>query len=302
MSDTTSGAAIGRAANDGVELHYETFGLPGNPALLLVSGLGSQCLTFADDLCEKFVGAGFFTIRFDNRDVGLSTKFAEVRPDYGGVVAALRDGRDPSVPYLLSDMAADAVAVLDALGIEAAHVLGMSMGGMIAQTMAIEHPQRLLSLTSLMSTTGDRTVGRPSPEANELLFTPAGPTRQDAIDRAVVAARTYGSPAHVDPDRLAALHGAAYDRCFHPEGTARQLMAITASGDRTEALRSVRTPTLVLHGDQDRLVDVSGGVATADAIPGASLAILEGMGHDLVPAYWDRIVELVTQHAAVATA
>ena len=298
MSDVTSG----RASNEGVELHYDTFGLPTHPPLLLVSGLGSQCITFVDDLCERFVAAGFFTIRFDNRDVGLSTKFAEVRPDHGAVVGALRAGQRPDVPYLLSDMAADGVAVLDALGIDAAHVLGVSMGGMIAQTMAIEHPDRLLSLTSVMSTTGDRSVGRPSPEANELLFTPAGPTVQDAVDRMILGARTYGSPDHVDPDRLAAIATASYERCFHPEGTARQLMAITASGDRTEALRAVEVPTLVIHGDRDGLVDVSGGIATAEAIPGARLAILEGMGHDLPPAYWDRIVELVAEHAATSSA
>lgn len=296
MHDVTTGTAT----NGDVELHHQSAGDPADPTLLLVSGLGSQCLSFDLELVGRFVDAGFHTVRFDNRDVGLSTKFADVTPNLRPVVEALRAGETPDVPYLLSDMAADAAAVLDALGVDAAHVLGVSMGGMIAQTLAIEHPDRVLSLTSVMSTTGDRTVGRPTPEANALLMTPAGPTREDAVERMILGARTYGSPDHVDPERLARLAEAAYDRCFHPEGTGRQLMAITASGDRTERLRSVSAPTLVLHGDQDRLIDVSGGVATADAVPGAKLAVLEGMGHDLPPAYWDRIVDLVTEHAAAA--
>ncbi|QGG96841.1 alpha/beta fold hydrolase [Actinomarinicola tropica] len=301
MTDATSGTVrTGRATNGPVELHYEAAGDPSDPALLMVSGLGSQCITFVDPLIERFVEAGFFTIRYDNRDVGLSSKFAEVRPDLGAVVAALKAGEEPPVPYLLSDMAADAAAVLDALEVEAAHVLGVSMGGMIVQTMAIERPERMLSLTSIMSTTGDRSVGRSTPEANALLMTPAGPSRDEAVERMILGARTYGSPDHIDEERLAEIAGAAYDRCFHPEGTARQLMAITASGDRTEKLRGVTVPALVIHGDQDNLIDVSGGVATADAIPGASLAVLEGMGHDLPPAYWDRLVDLVTEHAARA--
>lgn len=292
----------GTATNGTVELRYEHAGDPSDPTLLLISGLGSQLLSYDVGLVGRFVDAGFHTIRFDNRDVGLSTKFADVTPDLGGVVAALRAGEEPDVPYRLSDMAADATAVLDALDVDAAHVLGVSMGGMIAQTVAFEHPARVLSLTSVMSTTGDRSIGQSTPEANALLMTPAGPTRDDAVERMILGARTYGSPDHVDPERLTAYAGAAYDRCFHPEGTGRQLMAITASGDRTERLASIAVPTLVLHGDQDRLIDKSGGVATAEAVPGAKLAILEGMGHDLPPAYWDRIVELVTEHAAAATA
>ena len=292
----------GHATNGSVELHYETLGDPADPALLWVCGLGSQCITFVDELRQRFVDAGFFTIRFDNRDVGLSTKFADVRPDLRRVIDALRAGEEPDVPYRLADMAADAVAVLDAVGVERAHVLGVSMGGMIVQTMAIEHPERVASLTSVMSTTGDRSVGGSSPEAGKLLTTPVGPTRQDAIDRAIEGARTYGSPAHVDTERVATIAGAAYDRCFHPEGTGRQLMAINASGDRSDALRALDVPTLVIHGDQDRLIDVSGGIRTADLVPGARLAVIEGMGHDLVPAFWPRIVELVTEHAAAAGA
>ncbi|MBK5221660.1 MAG: alpha/beta hydrolase [Acidimicrobiia bacterium] len=300
MSTTNGTATSGTARNGEVELFYETFGDPADVPLLLVNGLGSQCTAYVDALCQEYVDAGFFAIRFDNRDVGLSTKFADVQPDLGKVVAAMRAGESPDVPYLLTDMAADGVAVLDALGIDRAHVFGVSMGGMIVQTMAIEHPERLISLTSVMSTSGDRTVGQASAEASKLLFTPAGPTRDDAIARAILGARTYGSPDHIDAEALAARAGAAYDRCFHPEGVGRQLMAINASGDRSAALESVTTPTLVIHGDQDRLIDMSGGVRTAELVPGAKLVVLKGMGHDHPPAYWDRIVELVTDHAAAA--
>jgi pimeloyl-ACP methyl ester carboxylesterase len=295
-----SAGSTATANNGEVELYYETFGDPSDPALLLVNGLGSQCLNFSIEMCEKWVDAGFFTIRFDNRDVGLSTKFADVRPDLPSVVAALQAGETPTVPYSLSDMAADAVAVLDSLGIDRAHVLGQSMGGMIVQTLAIEHPDRLWSVTSVMSTTGDRSVGQASPEANQVLMSVVGPEREDTIDRAILAAETYGSPDHIDREAITARVGAAWDRCFHPQGTGRQLMAITASGDRTEKLASVTTPFLVIHGDQDRLIDMSGGVRTAEVVPGAELVILEGMGHDLPPAYWDRIITVVTDHAAKA--
>jgi pimeloyl-ACP methyl ester carboxylesterase len=296
MTATTTGTAT----NGDVELYYETYGDPTQPALLLVNGLGSQLLNYPEELCQRFVAAGFFTIRYDNRDVGLSTKFADVTPDVGAVVAALRAGETPDVPYLLSDMADDALAVLDALGVDRAHILGVSMGGMIVQTAAIEHADRLISVTSIMSTTGDRSFGQASPEAGALLFTPVGPERQDTIDRAILGAETYGSPDHIDREALTARAGAAWDRCFHPAGTGRQLMAINASGDRTEKLASVTTPFLVIHGDQDRLIDMSGGVRTAEVVPGADLVVLEGMGHDLPPAYWDRIVSLVTDHAAKA--
>lgn len=286
------------APANGIELAYQEIGDPNGQPVLLIMGLAVQMIGWDEEFCAMLAERGFRVVRFDNRDIGHSTMI-----ESAGVPSRvdMMFGRRATAPYLLSDMATDTASLMDHLGIDAAHLVGVSMGGMIAQTMAIEHPERLLSLTSIMSTTGDRNVGRPSPAANELLFTPAGPSVQDAVDRMVLGARTYGSPDHVDPDRLAAIATAAYERCFHPEGTARQLMAITASGDRTEQLRSVRVPTLVIHGDRDGLVDVSGGIATAEAIPGARLAILEGMGHDLPPAYWDRIVELVAEHAAAAT-
>jgi pimeloyl-ACP methyl ester carboxylesterase len=194
-------------SNGSVELYYELFGGPADPALLLVNGLGSQSIRFRDEWCERFVASGFFTIRFDNRDVGLSTSFDGHTPDIRAVRAAVTAGEPPDVPYTLSDMALDAIAVLDAVGVRRAHVMGLSMGGMIAQTMAVEHPERMLSLISVMSTTGDPDVGQSSPEAARLLATPAAPTREGVVERAILAAHTYGSPDHIDRDRISAWAG-----------------------------------------------------------------------------------------------
>ena len=275
------------AQHGDVELHYETFGSvdDGEP-LLLVNGLGSQCINYRTEWCELFVAAGFFVIRFDNRDVGMSTKFT------GAELPA----------YRLTDMAGDALAVLDAAGVERAHVLGLSMGGMIVQTLAIEHPERLRSMTSIMSTTGDPDVGQASPEAWALLTSPAPSGREGYIARQLDGLRTWGSPACLDADRIARHAGEAYDRCFCPDGQVRQMAAIAASGSRSDRLRSVRMPALVLHGDADRLVDISGGRRTAEVIPDARFVVLEGMGHDYPPAYWDRIVALVAEHALGACA
>lgn len=272
------------ATNQDVQLYYETFGNPSDPAILLINGLGSQCINYKPEWCEMFVAAGYFVIRFDNRDVGLSTK--------------LEGAGDP--PYLVGDMAADAVAVLDAAGVDRAHVVGFSMGGMIAQQLAIAHADRLLSMTSVMSSTGDADVGRSSPEALAILMSPSPPDRDGAMARHVEGNRIYGSPAEFDEERLRANAAAAYDRANCPEGVARQMRAILASGSRTADLATVAVPTLVLHGDQDRLVDISGGRRTAESIPGARFVAIEGMGHDYPPAYWEQIVSLVTDHAAAA--
>ena len=293
---------MAEATNGDVTIYYETFGDPGDPALLMVNGLGSQCIAYRSEWCQRFADRGLFVIRFDNRDVGLSTHFSDVAPDVVGVNAALAEGRTPEVPYRLADMADDAVAVLDALGIASAHVMGLSMGGMIVQQLAIDHPERVRSLTSVMSTTGDPDVGQASKEARALLFGPPASDRDGAIDRAVKGLSVWGSPDHQDRDRTAAIVGEAYDRCFDPAGQGRQLMGIMASPSRTEALGGVEVPALVLHGDQDRLVDISGGRRTADAIPGARFEVMEGMGHDYPPAYWDRWVDLVAKHAEAADA
>ncbi|MET1002742.1 MAG: alpha/beta fold hydrolase [Acidimicrobiia bacterium] len=288
------------ARNGDVELYYETFGEPTDPALLLVNGLGSQCINYRVEWCEKFAAEGLFVIRFDNRDVGLSTKFAGFEPDVMGVARAVAEGRAPNVPYTVSDMAADAVAVLDELGIDRAHVMGLSMGGMIVQTLAIEHPDRLLSMTSVMSSTSDRDVGHSSAEAQALMMSPAPRDRAGSIARFLEAQQVWGSPACFDEARLTQWAGEVFDRCFEPAGQARQMMAISASPSRTAALGDVRVPTLVMHGSADTLIDASGGRRTADAIPGARFVLIEGLGHDYPPEYWDQWVELVTTHARAA--
>ncbi|HEY1989116.1 MAG TPA: alpha/beta hydrolase [Acidimicrobiales bacterium] len=288
------------AHNGPVDIYYEAFGDPSDPALLMINGLGSQSINYTSEWCERFVGRGLLAIRFDNRDVGLSTKFADVEPDMAGAVQALRDGKDPDVAYRLADMATDGLAVLDDLGIERAHVMGVSMGGMIVQQLAIDHPERLLSMTSVMSTTGDPDVGRSTPEAFAILTGPPATDRASAIARNLEGARTFGSPGHYDPDRQAQQAGEAFDRGFYPAGVARQMIGVLASGSRAEALRSVKVPALVLHGDADTLIDISGGRHTAECIPGARFEVMEGMGHDYPPAYWDRWVELVADHTGVA--
>jgi pimeloyl-ACP methyl ester carboxylesterase len=285
--------------NYAVELYYETFGHPQNPALLMVNGLGSQCINYRTEWCEQFADRGFFAIRFDNRDVGLSTKFDHVTPDFPGTLRTLSEGHAPDVAYRLSDMAGDAVAVLDALGIAQAHVMGVSMGGMIVQQLAIEHADRLLSMTSVMSTTGERDVGQASPEAFAILTGRPATDRESAIERHLAGIAVFGSPAHYDETRHRQYAAEAFDRCFNPAGVARQMIGIVASGPRGDALRAVQVPTLVLHGDADTLVDISGGRRTAECIPGARFVVMEGMGHDYPPAYWDRWVDLIAEHAGL---
>ena len=286
------------AAVNGIELHYEVIGDDDGVPLVLVMGLGAQMIVWDDDFCAALADRGFKVVRYDNRDVGLSTKFDDRPSANAEMLAAAMAGGTIEAPYLLTDMAADAVGLLDHLGIDAAHVVGASMGGMIAQTMAIEHPGRVLSLTSIMSTTGDPAVGAPTGEALTALLIPRPTDRDAAIAAGVAASRIIGSPEHFDEDRARARATATYDRCFHPAGLGRQLLAVLASGDRTERLRALDVPTLVIHGDKDPLVTPSGGEATAAAIPGAELLVLEGMGHDLPPTFWPQIVEAVTNLAA----
>jgi pimeloyl-ACP methyl ester carboxylesterase len=288
------------ATNGSVEVFYETFGSPGDETLLLVNGLGSQCINYDVEFCQMFVDRGFFVIRYDNRDVGLSSKLDDLTPKLSDVVTALRNGRAPDVPYHLSDMATDAVAVLDALDVETAHVAGVSMGGMIVQQLAIDHPTRLRSMTSIMSTTGDRDVGQASPEAAALFYAPPGQDRATVIAQSQALQRLT-SPTLFDPDRVARRVGDAFDRCFCPLGVARQLAAVIASGSRTQSLRGVDVPTLVIHGDADGLIDISGGVRTAQCIPGARFLAVAGMGHELAPRDWATIVEAISDHARSAT-
>jgi pimeloyl-ACP methyl ester carboxylesterase len=289
-----------RAQTNGIELEYETFGDPADPAMLLVMGLGIQLLGWQQEFCELLVERGFFVIRFDNRDVGLSSKIEDApAPD----VFALMGGDASSAGYTLDDLADDTAGLLDALGIEAAHVVGVSMGGMIAQALAINHPERVLSLTSWMSTTGDRNVGQPRQEALPALISPAPADREGFIEYQAGLFNLIGSPAYpADPEKLRALIAASYDRMHYPIGFLRQLAGIVASPDRTEALGSVRVPTLVIHGADDPLIDVSGGEATAKAIPGAKLLKIPGMGHDLPPQLWPTFVDAIVENAERARA
>jgi pimeloyl-ACP methyl ester carboxylesterase len=279
-----------------VELAYETFGRRGDPAVLLIMGLGTQMLGWPDELCGLLAGRGLHVIRFDNRDVGLSTHLHDAPP--ADVMAALR-GDTRSAAYSLADMAADAAGLIEALGLESAHVVGASMGGMIAQLLALDHPTRARSLTSIMSTTGDRRVGRPSEAGTAVLLAPPARDRAGAIERAVDAAKVIGSPGFpFDEPAVRDRAARSFDRAFDPPGVSRQLLAVLASGDRTARLRALTIPTLVIHGADDPLVNVSGGRATAAAIPGAELVILKGMGHDLPRDLWPELAHRIAGHIA----
>ena len=257
--------------NGGVSIHFETFGLASNPTLLLVNGLGAQSISFRDDMCVEFASRGFHVVRYDNRDVGLS-------------------GDGPS-GYGLSDMAADGIAVLDAVGADRAHVWGTSLGGMIVQTMAIEFPERLASVTSVMSTTGDPGVGQPTDEAKRLLLTPGSRNRDEAIEAHLAGQRVWGSPGLVEWDVQREMAGRVFDRACRPDGTARQYQAARRDGSRSDRLAKVRLPFMVVHGTADTLIDISGGRRTAAVVPGARFLPIEGMGHDHPRGLWSQFAD-----------
>jgi pimeloyl-ACP methyl ester carboxylesterase len=287
---------MARAHANGVELEYETVGDPAGRPLLLVQGLGAQLTSVEDGLCEELASRGFLVVRYDNRDVGLSTWFDDARPVN---LAAVWAGDHSSLAYTLEDMADDAVAVLDAAGVESAHVAGISLGGMIAQLLATRYPARVRSLASIMSTTGSRAVGQPTGEAARVLVAPMPADREAFIEQAVANTKAISSGTTFPFDAEAVRRGAArgYDRAYHPKGTGRQFAAILAAGDRTEVLRGIRVPTLVVHGTEDQVIGVSGGEATAAAIPGARLLRVPGLGHELPPGFWPTLADALVENA-----
>jgi pimeloyl-ACP methyl ester carboxylesterase len=289
-------------SGDTISVEYETFGSPADPALLLIMGFTAQLTSWPQAFCEELAECGRFVIRFDNRDCGLSTKLDGVDVDLGAVInAALTEEPNlmPVVPYTLSDMAADAVGLLDHLGIAAAHIAGASMGGMIAQTVAIEHPARTLSLISIMSSTGDPEVSMPTPEAGAVLLAPP-PTEREAYLDSSINSLVWRSKRYADPVVIREDYGRDYDRSFYPEGAPRQLAAIYASGRRSPMLATLAAPTLVIHGRDDTLIPPAGGFRTAELIPGSTLLFLSDMGHDLPEPLWPTIVDAMVSHTAHA--
>ncbi len=284
----------------GIELAYEDRGSASDPLLLLVNGLGSQLVGYPAELCDALVAEGFRVVRFDNRDVGRSTWLDDHPPRFSAAVEARKAGRPVEAPYDLGDLADDAVGLLDHLGVERAHVVGMSMGGMIVQTVAARHPERVASLCSIMSTTGEDHVGGLTREAQRVLLAPPEQDRDANAAQAVHTAEVIGSPGLVDADAVAARARTSHDRGFHPAGTTRQLLAVWASGDRSAEVATITAPTLVIHGAVDPLVDVSGGRRTAELIDGARCEVVDGMGHDLARPLWPRLVGLIVAHARAA--
>ncbi len=296
----TAGRASGVADANGLKLAYEVFGAPEGQPLLLIMGLGCQMLLWDEAFCSALAGRGYRVIRFDNRDVGQSTRLDALGvPDVVQMLGQAAAGQPVSAPYLLRDMAADAIGLLDALGVEHAHVVGASLGGMVAQTLAIHWPRRLRSITSIMSSSGDPSLPPPKVEALQALLTPTPTDLDGYVDRFVRTWKVLRGPdafpedeAH-DPELARRLHA----RGIHPAGVARQLAAVIASGSRRRELASLRVPTLVIHGEADPLVPVECGIDVAEAVPGARLVAIPGMGHALPRPMWPRIIDEIADHA-----
>lgn len=287
------------AEANGLKLAYETFGDPAHPAVLMIMGLGTQMIAWPDELCETVAGRGFYVVRYDNRDVGLSTHLDHLgRPSVGDLVRRSRPA------YTLDDMADDAVGLLDALGIGSAHVVGASLGGFIAQTVAIRSPRRVRSLTLIMTSTGSRLVGHARPAIyRRLVRGRTAPGRAGAIDAAYETFRVIGSQGYaLDEQYLRDLAGRSFDRAYDPPGYLRQLAAAVRQPNRTGALRGITVPTVVIHGLDDPLINVSGGRALARAIPRARFVGINGMGHDLPRALWPRFADEICDVAKQADA
>jgi pimeloyl-ACP methyl ester carboxylesterase len=283
-----------------LEICYETFGSPDAPTLLLVMGLGTQMIGWPDAFCQALAARGFQVIRYDNRDSGRSTHLRQYRPP---TIRQLLLRDRSAAHYSLADMAEDGIGLLDRLGIARAHVAGASMGGMIAQTMAARHTDRVLSLASIMSNTGHRWKGTPGLRVYPMFMRRPADNREGAIESTLSTFRLIGSPGFpFEEEELRRVAQLSYERGYNPAGTARQLAAILAAGDRVDELRRITAPTVVIHGTRDRLVRPSGGRETVKAIPGSRLVEIEGMGHDLPPGAWNRIIDAIVSNAQRADA
>jgi pimeloyl-ACP methyl ester carboxylesterase len=282
-----------RVKSNGIEIEYDTFGSRGDEPLLLIMGLGSQMVLWHEEFCAALAGRGHFVVRFDNRDIGRSTWLEHFGvPNIPELLMAVLQGDAAAAPYAIDDMADDTIGLLDALELEQAHVCGVSMGGMIAQTMALRRPERLKSMTSIMSTTGDRDLPPPRPEAMMALAQPPADSLEGVLERALMINRAIGSPGFtIDPDEIRARARLQYERGYNPAGMARQFAAVLSQSGRRERLAGVDLPALVIHGTDDPLVPVECGEATAAAIPGAARVLIEGMGHDLPRAVWPTIID-----------
>lgn len=282
-----------------IQIEYDTFGEKTAPPIVLIMGLGMQMIHWEDEFCQSIADKGFHVIRFDNRDAGLSQKFDDKGvPDVMKAFSAVMAREKVESAYTLNDMADDVVGLLDALDIPKAHICGVSMGGMITQLMGVRHPSRVLSLTSIMSTTGNPKLPQAKPEAMEVLLTPPPSERDAYIDFIIKTRRAIGSPKlPFDEEHVRIMAGKAFDRAFYPQGIARQYVAILENGNRTKNLASITAPTLIIHGADDPLIPFEAGIDTANAIPGAAQLIIDGMGHDLPRQVWQQVAEAITAHA-----
>lgn len=287
---------------NGIQLEYDTFGDRSFPALLLIAGNGAQLLFWEAGFCELLAKKGFFVIRFDNRDAGLSTKFDEAGVlNIMAAIKAAMEGKPVAAAYSLDDMADDCVGLLDALHIEKAHICGASMGGMIAQVVAYRYPQRVLSLTSIMSNTGNPNLPQGKPDAIAAVVAPPPTERTAYIEHNMNVWRKIWSPGFPFEEKRARTYlEKSYDRSYYPQGMARQNMAILSHGDRTTSLSSIKVPTLVIHGSGDPLIPVEAGKDTARVIPGANLLIIDEMGHDLPTGAWPEIITAISRHVEQA--
>ena len=288
---------------NGIQIEYETFGNDSYPSLLLIMGVGCQMIFWPDEFCDMLTNRGHYVIRFDNRDVGLSSKFEEAGvPDVMEIMSSVLQGEEVKTPYTLDDMADDTIGLLDSLNIEMAHICGVSMGGMIAQVVAYRYPSRVLSLVSLMSTTGNPELPQGNPEALAVLFDPVPEDREANIEHNVKVQQTIGSPGFpFDEDLMRDLVTRSYDRCFYPQGMVRQMAAIIAHGNRKPSLAGITAPTLVIHGSEDPLLPVEGGKDTKESIPGAELLIIDGLGHNLPRGVWPQLVDAIAAHTKKAS-